>query len=45
MELQQRVWEHYERADAGAPRMADKPGGENSGKKSTPISVLYHGDL
>lgn len=30
--LQQRIWEHYQRGDASAPRMADKPGGENSGE-------------
>lgn len=29
--LQQKIWEHYQRGDASAPRMADKPGGENSG--------------
>jgi len=32
--LQQKIWEHYQRGDASAPRMADKPGGENSGSKS-----------
>jgi hypothetical protein len=31
--LQQRIWEHYQKGDASAPRMADKPGGENSSKK------------
>ena len=31
--LQQKVWEHYQRADASAPRMADKPGAKNSGEE------------
>jgi hypothetical protein len=31
--LQQKIWEHYQRGDASAPRMADKPGGENSGER------------
>jgi hypothetical protein len=30
--LQQKIWEHHQRGDASAPRTADKPGGENSGK-------------
>lgn len=32
VELQKRIWEHYERQDAASPRAADKPGGDNSGK-------------
>lgn len=31
--LQQKIWEHYQRGDASAPRTADKPGGENSGER------------
>jgi hypothetical protein len=30
--LQQKIWEHYQRGDASAPRAADKPGVENSGE-------------
>ena len=33
LQLQRRIWEHYERQDAAAPKAADKPGGENSGKQ------------
>ena len=32
LQLQRRIWEHYERQDAASPKAADKPGGENSGK-------------
>lgn len=31
LELQQKVWEHYERKDGASPRAADKPGEANSG--------------
>ncbi|KAF2099029.1 glyoxalase family protein [Rhizodiscina lignyota] len=31
LECQQRVYEHFERGDAGAPKMADKPGEQSSG--------------
>jgi hypothetical protein len=32
--LQQRIWEHYQKGDASAPRTADRPGGENSSEKA-----------
>lgn len=31
LELRQRIWAHYERGGASAPKAADKPGEENSG--------------
>ncbi|KAK5091535.1 hypothetical protein LTR05_001720 [Lithohypha guttulata] len=33
MELQRRIWEHFERGDEASPRAADQPGMENSGSK------------
>ena len=32
LELQKRVWTHHERKDKSAPKAADKPGEENSGR-------------
>lgn len=40
--LQQKIWEHYQRGDASAPRMADKPGGENSGETLLPFFFPLH---
>lgn len=31
LQLRQRIWEHYERGDDGAPKEADKPGAVDSG--------------
>lgn len=31
LQLQKRIWAHYERKDEAAPKAADKPGEENSG--------------
>ena len=31
LELQRRVWAHYEKGEKGSPKAADKPGEENSG--------------
>ena len=30
--LRERIWEHYVRGGEGAPREADRPGGESSGE-------------
>lgn len=40
VELQNKVWEHYERKDESSPRAADKPGEVNSGRYITAFD--YH---
>ncbi|KIM99341.1 hypothetical protein OIDMADRAFT_20018 [Oidiodendron maius Zn] len=39
--LQARVWEHFERGDASAPVMADKPGGPISGAVASDIPKRF----
>jgi len=43
MELQKRVWDHYERREdnAAAPRSADEPGRENSGSKGVEYPTRF----
>jgi hypothetical protein len=47
LQLQARVWEHFERGGASAPVMADKPGGPSSGMSMHDINeqsdIKLHG--
>jgi len=33
LQLQKRIWEHYETGDVAAPKMVDKPGEDDSGSQ------------
>ncbi|KKK19028.1 hypothetical protein P175DRAFT_0459710 [Aspergillus ochraceoroseus IBT 24754] len=41
IQLQQRIWEHYEKGGAAAPLEADKPGVQNSGSQGVEYPTRF----
>ncbi|KAK3939964.1 hypothetical protein QBC46DRAFT_386360 [Diplogelasinospora grovesii] len=41
LELQRRIWTHFEKGGESAPRECDRPGGENSGDKGVEYPTRF----
>jgi catechol 2,3-dioxygenase-like lactoylglutathione lyase family enzyme len=44
LELQKRIWAHYERKDKASPKAADQPGEENSGMSEAGLRFSRNGE-